>query len=140
MSSTLAVRLRLTPVVASADQADILRGLGGNNMLFGRSGNDTLEGGLGADTLIGGPGMDTADYSASAAAVSVNLRTGLARVAMHKVTFSAVSRTSSAAPSTTRSRAGPAMARSRAGPAMTLLLVSAVAIRRSIPGRRLIIR
>ena len=46
-------------------------------MLFGGSGNDTLEGGPGADTLIGGPGMDTADYSASASAVSVNLLTGL---------------------------------------------------------------
>jgi glucose/arabinose dehydrogenase len=68
---------KLTPMVASADQADILRGLGGNDMLFGGSGNDTLEGGPGADTLIGGPGMDTADYSASAAAVSVNLFTGL---------------------------------------------------------------
>ena len=68
---------RLTPIVASADQADILRGLGGNDMLFGGSGNDTLDGGPGADTLIGGPGMDTADYSASAAAVSVNLLTGL---------------------------------------------------------------
>ena len=68
---------KLTPMVASADQADILRGLGGNDMLFGGSGNDTLEGGPGADTLIGGPGMDTADYSASAAAVSVNLLTGL---------------------------------------------------------------
>ncbi|MEA2923154.1 MAG: hypothetical protein QOD25_276, partial [Alphaproteobacteria bacterium] len=68
---------KLTPMVASADQADILRGLDGNDMLFGGSGNDTLEGGPGADTLIGGPGMDTADYSASAAAVSVNLFTGL---------------------------------------------------------------
>ena len=68
---------KLTPMVASADQADILRGLGGNDMLFGGSGNDTLEGGPGADTLIGGPGMDTADYSASASAVSVNLLTGL---------------------------------------------------------------
>ena len=68
---------KLTPMVASADQADILRGLGGNDMLFGGSGNDTLEGGPGADTLIGGPGMDTADYSASAAAVGVNLLTGL---------------------------------------------------------------
>jgi glucose/arabinose dehydrogenase len=68
---------KLTPIVASADQADILRGLGGNDMLFGGSGNDTLEGGPGADTLIGGPGMDMADYSASAAAVSVNLLTGL---------------------------------------------------------------
>ena len=68
---------KLAPMVASADQADILRGLGGNDMLFGGSGNDTLEGGPGADTLIGGSGMDTADYSASAAAVSVNLLTGL---------------------------------------------------------------
>src|SRR6478672_914576 len=68
---------KLTPMVASADQADILRGLGGNDMLFGGSGNDTLEGGPGADMLIGGPGMDTADYSASAAAVRVNLLTGL---------------------------------------------------------------
>ena len=68
---------KLTPMVASADQADILRGLGGNDMLFGGSGNDTLEGGPGADMLIGGPGMDTADYSASAVAVSVNLLTGL---------------------------------------------------------------
>ena len=29
---------RLTPTVASADQADVLRGLGGNDMLFGGSG------------------------------------------------------------------------------------------------------
>ena len=46
-------------------------------MLFGGSGNDTLDGGPGADTMIGGPGMDTADYSVSAAAVNVNLLTGL---------------------------------------------------------------
>ena len=50
---------RLTPIVASADQADMLRGLGGNDMLFGGSGDDTLDGGAGADTLIGGPGADT---------------------------------------------------------------------------------
>ena len=50
---------RLTPTVASADQADMLRGLGGNDMLFGGSGDDTLDGGPGADTLIGGPGADT---------------------------------------------------------------------------------
>jgi Ca2+-binding RTX toxin-like protein len=68
---------KLTPVVASADQADVLSGLGGNDMLFGGSGNDTLAGGVGADVLLGGPGMDTADYSASSAAVNVNLQTGL---------------------------------------------------------------
>ena len=68
---------KLTPVVASADQADVLRGLGGDDMLYGGSGNDTLDGGPGADTLMGGPGMDTADYSLSAAGVTVNLLTGL---------------------------------------------------------------
>jgi glucose/arabinose dehydrogenase len=68
---------RLTPVGASADQADILSGLGGNDMLFGGSGNDSLAGGAGADTLIGGPGADTADYSSSPAGVNVSLVTGL---------------------------------------------------------------
>ena len=68
---------KLTPMVVSADQADILRGLGGNDLLFGGSGNDTLDGGAGADTLIGGPGMDAADYSSSTAGVNVNLLTGL---------------------------------------------------------------
>ena len=68
---------RLTPTVVSADQADVLHGLGGNDMLFGGSGNDTLDGGSGADTLVGGPGIDTADYSSSPSGVSVNLQTGL---------------------------------------------------------------
>jgi len=68
---------KLTPTVASADQADVLRGLGGNDMLFGGSGNDTLDGGAGADTLIGGVGTDTADYSLSPAGVTVNLLSGL---------------------------------------------------------------
>jgi Ca2+-binding RTX toxin-like protein len=68
---------RLTPTVASADQADVLRGFGGNDLLYGGSGNDTLDGGAGADALIGGPGTDTADYSSSAAGVTVNLLTGL---------------------------------------------------------------
>ena len=68
---------KLTPMVASADQADVLRGLGGNDMLFGGSGNDTLDGGAGADMLIGGAGKDTADYSSSSAGVNVNLVTGL---------------------------------------------------------------
>jgi hypothetical protein len=46
-------------------------------MLFGGSGNDTLDGGTGADVLIGGDGTDTADYSLSAAGVTVSLLTGL---------------------------------------------------------------
>jgi hypothetical protein len=41
---------RLTPTVASADQADVLRGFGGNDLLYGGSGNDLLDGG--ADALI----------------------------------------------------------------------------------------
>ena len=66
----------MSPVVASADQADVLHGLDGNDLLFGGSGNDTLDGGPGADTLIGGPGADTADYSLSPTAVTVSLLTG----------------------------------------------------------------
>ena len=34
-------------------------------------------GGSGADTLVGGAGTDTADYSASASAVTVNLATNV---------------------------------------------------------------
>ena len=111
---------RLTPMVASADQADILRGLGGNDMLFGGSGNDTLDGGPGADTLIGGPGMDTADYSSSAAAVNVNLLTGLGCGRRCARGHSRRHReTSSAAPSTTRSRVTAEPTLSMAAPATT---------------------
>ena len=54
---------KLTPVGASADQGDVLRGLAGDDILNGGSGDDTLEGGAGADTLFGGPGNDTAVFS-----------------------------------------------------------------------------
>jgi Ca2+-binding RTX toxin-like protein len=50
-----------------------LEGSGGNDVLNGAAGNDLLIGGVGADRLDGGIGNDTADYSASAAAVSINL-------------------------------------------------------------------
>jgi len=68
---------KLMPMVASADQADILRGFGGDDMLFGGSGNDILDGGPGADALIGGPGKDTVDYSSSGAGVTVSLLIGV---------------------------------------------------------------
>jgi Ca2+-binding RTX toxin-like protein len=64
---------------------DRLTGLGGNDALSGGLGIDILEGGDGDDTLTGGAGadqfngganIDTADYSASAARVRVNLTTG----------------------------------------------------------------
>ena len=78
----------------SAD--DELSGRGGNDRLFGGSGNDTLDGGDGNDKLVGGggndnlaggagadsldgnSGRDTANYSASAAAVTIDLGTGAA--------------------------------------------------------------
>ena len=47
----------------------------GNDQLFGGDGDDTLAGGAGADTLNGGQGMDYIDYSASSAAVNINLST-----------------------------------------------------------------
>ena len=65
---------------------DLLDGRGGNDKLYGEAGNDTLiggagndllDGGIGADILIGGDGVDLADYSASAAGVTVNLATGV---------------------------------------------------------------
>src|SRR5581483_1586614 len=44
--------------------------------LTGDVNNNDLAGCAGADVLIGGGGTDTADYSASTAAVTVNLATG----------------------------------------------------------------
>lgn len=52
---------------------DQLFGGNGTDRLEGDSGRDTLVGGAGADTLVGGVGSDTADYSASTAAVNVNI-------------------------------------------------------------------
>jgi len=54
---------------------DILYGGDGRDLLEGGDSNDTLIGGTGADTLYGGTGLDVVDYSASDAAVNVNLRT-----------------------------------------------------------------
>lgn len=73
-------------VIGSA-LADTLTGSSGANSLFGGAGNDTLNGGDGDDLLSGGAGadrisggedQDTVDYSASDAAVNVNLATGAA--------------------------------------------------------------
>jgi Ca2+-binding RTX toxin-like protein len=57
--------------------ADLLYGEAGGDVLLGGGGDDFLVGGAGADTLGGGAGNDTADYSASAAAVNVNLASGV---------------------------------------------------------------
>ncbi|MBL8572833.1 MAG: hypothetical protein JNM13_04075, partial [Hyphomicrobiaceae bacterium] len=56
---------------------DLMQGAGGDDDFVGGLGDDTLRGGAGADTLAGGSGDDTADYATSAAAVTVDLATGL---------------------------------------------------------------
>lgn len=60
------------------DGANRLTGNGGNDTLSGGLGDDILTGGAGNDALTGGDGNDTADYSASAGAVTVNLASGAA--------------------------------------------------------------
>ena len=64
-------------IFGGAGGNDTLQGAGGDDVLFGGIGNDTLNGGTGADSLDGGTGIDFADYSSSAAAVTVNLATGV---------------------------------------------------------------
>ncbi len=59
------------------DGNDRLFGGVGTDSLLGGAGADTLAGGLGGDVINGGPGSDVVDYSASNAAVSVNLNTGV---------------------------------------------------------------
>ncbi|MFI0843310.1 beta strand repeat-containing protein [Mesorhizobium sp. IMUNJ 23232] len=59
-----------------SDGNDSIDGLAGDDIITGGFGNDTLTGGAGADSLDGGGGTDTVDYSASSAAVSVDLVAG----------------------------------------------------------------
>ncbi|MCX8226690.1 MAG: calcium-binding protein, partial [Sulfitobacter sp.] len=63
--------------LTGSDFNDRLTGDANANVLSGGAGQDTLTGGAGADTLDGGIGTDRADYSASSAAVTVNLATGI---------------------------------------------------------------
>ncbi|WP_203074160.1 beta strand repeat-containing protein [Falsiroseomonas ponticola] len=56
-----------------ADGNDVLVGGDGNDVLLGGNGDDTFIGGAGSDLMNGGAGFDVIDYSASAAAVSVNI-------------------------------------------------------------------
>ncbi|WP_417248816.1 Hint domain-containing protein [Celeribacter sp.] len=56
---------------------DTLQGSGGTNTLYGGDGDDTFIGGAGADTFNGGAGQDNIDYSASDAAVNVDLSTSI---------------------------------------------------------------
>jgi Ca2+-binding RTX toxin-like protein len=63
--------------VTGSTFGDVLIGSEVANVLAGNSGNDALAGFGGADTLNGGNGFDTATYAGSAAAVTVDLNTGL---------------------------------------------------------------
>jgi Ca2+-binding RTX toxin-like protein len=63
--------------ITGGSGADLLDGGSGNDVLDSGAGNDTLVGGAGADTMYGGTGLDVVDYSASGAAVSVNLASGV---------------------------------------------------------------
>ena len=56
--------------------ANVLSGAAGADSLSGGAGNDTLVGGADADSLDGGAGTDIADYSASAAGVTIDLAAG----------------------------------------------------------------
>src|SRR5205085_420956 len=56
---------------------DVLVGDAGVNTLECGNGDDFLQGGTGGDALGGGAGTDTADYTLSAAGVTVNLATGV---------------------------------------------------------------
>ena len=59
-----------------SDGNDAIDGLAGDDILLGGFGNDVLTGGAGADQISGAAGTDTADYSASAAGVTVDLGLG----------------------------------------------------------------
>jgi Ca2+-binding RTX toxin-like protein len=56
---------------------DILGGSSNNDEIYGGEGDDVLRGDTGNDFLDGGNGTDTVNYSASSAAVSVNLLTNI---------------------------------------------------------------
>lgn len=63
-------------IIVAGGTVHALYGGAGNDRLIGSDGNDLLVGGAGADVIDGGAGIDTVDYSASPAAVLVNLALG----------------------------------------------------------------
>ncbi|WP_375539014.1 calcium-binding protein, partial [Pseudomonas frederiksbergensis] len=69
-------------VINGTNGVDTLTGTSGDDEIYALGGNDVIKGSAGADKLDGGTGTDTVDYSASAAAVNVDIRlgTGLAGI------------------------------------------------------------
>ena len=66
-------RLKNIEHIVGSSHADRLTGTAGANRLNGNQGKDVLAGQAGADWLDGGAGLDWVDYSASNAAVSIDL-------------------------------------------------------------------
>jgi Ca2+-binding RTX toxin-like protein len=64
--------------VAGSNFDDSFTGGSGNDIFYGNGGNDSFITGSGSDVVNGGLGYDTVDYSASGAAISVNLGAGTA--------------------------------------------------------------
>ncbi|MGF6232299.1 Ca2+-binding RTX toxin-like protein [Inquilinus ginsengisoli] len=70
-------RFSLIENIVGGQGTDRLTGVSGANRLQGSGGNDILAGGSGADTLDGGTGIDLASYFGAAAAVTVDLASGI---------------------------------------------------------------
>jgi len=66
-------------VINGTSGVDTLAGTSGDDEIYGLGSNDVLLGSAGADKLDGGAGVDTVDYSASAAAINIDIRTGVGR-------------------------------------------------------------
>lgn len=60
-------------ILEGESENDFLDGGLGTDFLYGGDGNDRISGGAGFDIIYGGTGIDTVDYSASTAAVIINL-------------------------------------------------------------------
>ncbi len=63
--------------VFGSDHDDTVFGTNVDETFFGQDGDDTLSGAGGADAFDGGDGFDTVTYATSAAAVNVDLETGV---------------------------------------------------------------
>jgi len=68
-------------VLDGGDGNDMLFGLAGVDLLIGGAGDDTLQGGSGLDAYDGGSGSDTVSYSGASKGLSVDLGSGLTRLA-----------------------------------------------------------
>jgi Ca2+-binding RTX toxin-like protein len=65
-------------VINGTNGVDTLTGTSGDDEIYALGGNDVIKGSAGADKLDGGTGTDSVDYSASAAAVNIDIRPGTA--------------------------------------------------------------